>query len=66
MVLTKEAVSESATTYAQGGIAVALGDDDTVALHESDTLSAGDGLCAPLAVRALVEEGPAAIQQLLA
>ena len=66
VVLTKEAVSESATHYAQGGIAVALGEDDTVALHEQDTLAAGDGLCSPQAVRTLVEEGPAAIEELLA
>jgi len=66
VVLTKEAVSESATQYAQGGIAVAMGEDDTVALHEQDTLAAGDGLCSPQAVRTLVEEGPGAIEELLA
>src|SRR5207248_7035792 len=49
----------------QGGIAVALSDDDEVQLHEQDTLFAGDGLCDPAAVRTLVEEGPAAIQQLI-
>ncbi|HWG38687.1 MAG TPA: L-aspartate oxidase [Terriglobales bacterium] len=66
LVLTKEAVAESATAYAQGGIAAATGDDDTVALHESDTLAAGDGLCSPAAVRLLVREGPHAIEELLA
>ncbi|MGH9487424.1 MAG: L-aspartate oxidase [Terriglobales bacterium] len=66
VVLTKEGVSDSATAYAQGGIAVALGEDDTVALHEQDTLAAGDGLCDPATVRLLVEEGPAGIEQLLA
>src|SRR6185312_14450885 len=65
-LLTKDAVSESATQYAQGGIAVAMGEDDTVALHEQDTLAAGDGLASPAAVRVLVEEGPAAIAELLA
>ena len=65
LVLTKEEVSESATQYAQGGIAAATGDDDTVALHERDTLAAGDGLCSPAAVHALVQEGPAAIAELL-
>ncbi len=44
---------------------MALSDDDEVALHEADTLAAGDGLCEPEAVRALVEDGPAAIQQLI-
>ncbi len=66
LVLTKEEVHESATQYAQGGIAAATGDDDTVALHEQDTLAAGDGLSSPAAVRTLVEEGPAAIAELLA
>src|SRR6185437_165542 len=66
LVLTMEAVEESATAYAQGGIAAATGDDDTVALHELDTLAAGDGLCSPAAVRLLVREGPHAIEELLA
>ncbi|MGH9520716.1 MAG: L-aspartate oxidase, partial [Terriglobales bacterium] len=66
LVLTKDAISESATRYAQGGIAVALGEDDDVELHEQDTLLAGDGLCSPTAVRVLVEEGPKAIEELLA
>jgi len=42
-----------------------LSDDDEVELHERDTLSAGDGLCDRAAVHTLVEEGPAAIQQLI-
>src|SRR6185312_693965 len=66
VVLTKEATGESATEYAQGGIAVAMGEDDTVGLHQQDTLAAGDGLCSPAAVKVLVEEGPAAIEELLA
>ncbi|MGH9479168.1 MAG: FAD-binding protein, partial [Terriglobales bacterium] len=65
LVVTKEAIGESATAYAQGGIAAATGEDDTVALHEQDTLAAGDGLCSAAAVRVLVEDGPAAIEQLL-
>jgi L-aspartate oxidase len=56
---------ESSSEYAQGGIAVALSDDDEIALHERDTLAAGDGLCDRAAVHALVEEGPAAIRQLI-
>ncbi|MGH9475379.1 MAG: L-aspartate oxidase [Terriglobales bacterium] len=66
VVLTKEAVADSATAFAQGGIAVAMGEDDTFALHERDTLAAGDGLCEPEVVKVLVEQGPAAIEQLLA
>jgi len=66
LVVAKDSLRESSSEYAQGGIAVALSDDDEVGLHERDTLSAGDGLCDRPAVRALVEEGPAAIRQLMA
>jgi len=65
LVIAKESLKESSSEYAQGGIAVALSDDDEVRLHEQDTLKAGDGLCDPAAVRTLVEEGPPAIQQLI-
>jgi L-aspartate oxidase len=65
LVIAKDTLHESSSEYAQGGIAVALSDDDEVELHEQDTIAAGDGLCDPTAVRALVEEGPAAIQQLI-
>jgi L-aspartate oxidase len=57
---------ESSSEYAQGGIAAALSDDDEVELHEQDTLIAGDGLCDPEAVRTLTEEGPGAIEDLIA
>src|SRR3954467_4207123 len=65
LVVAKDSLRESSSEYAQGGIAVALSDDDEVALHEQDTLYAGDGLCDAAAVRTLVEEGPAAIEQLI-
>src|SRR6202050_2935809 len=65
LVIAKDSLRESSSEYAQGGIAVALSDDDEVALHEQDTIYAGDGLCDPEAVRTLVEEGPAAIQDLM-
>ncbi|MBE7543712.1 MAG: L-aspartate oxidase [Bryobacteraceae bacterium] len=65
LVVAKDTLEESSSTYAQGGIAVALSDDDQVSLHEADTLAAGDGLCSPEAVHALVEEGPARIQELI-
>jgi L-aspartate oxidase len=65
-VLTKDKTSESNTEYAQGGVAVVLADDDDVALHEEDTLNAGAGLCDTAAVRALVEDGPEYIQELIA
>jgi L-aspartate oxidase len=65
LVVAKDSLRESSSEYAQGGIAVALSDDDEVALHEHDTLYAGDGLCDQHAVHTLVEEGPAAIQDLI-
>jgi L-aspartate oxidase len=65
LIVAKDALDESSSQYAQGGIAVALSDDDEVELHEQDTIAAGDGLCDAEAVRVLVEEGPAAIQQLI-
>jgi L-aspartate oxidase len=65
LVVAKDSLRESSSEYAQGGIAVALSDDDEVALHEQDTLYAGDGLCDVAAVHTLVEEGPAAIEELI-
>jgi L-aspartate oxidase len=64
-VLTKDRTDESNTEYAQGGIAVALSDDDEVSLHEEDTLNAGAGLCDERAVRVLVEDGRRYIQELI-
>src|SRR5579864_5727061 len=65
LVIAKDTLHESSSEYAQGGIAVALSDDDEVELHQQDTIAAGDGLCDRTAVHTLVEEGPAAIQQLI-
>src|SRR6266581_106077 len=65
LVVAKDSLRESSSEYAQGGIAAALGDDDRVELHVQDTLAAGDGLCDRAAVRTLVEEGPAAIEELI-
>ncbi|MGP8248198.1 MAG: FAD-dependent oxidoreductase, partial [Bryobacteraceae bacterium] len=65
LVVAKESLHESASEYAQGGIAAALADDDEIGLHESDTIYAGDGLCEREAVHALVEDGPAAIEELI-
>ncbi len=66
LVLAKKEVSESNTQYAQGGIAVALSDEDEIGLHLQDTLTAGDGLCNVAAATVLVEEGPVRIEELIA
>jgi len=65
LVVTKDKPSESSTEYAQGGVAVAMSDDDEVRIHYSDTLRAGDGLCRSEAVQTLVGEGPDRITELI-
>src|SRR5215212_8403021 len=60
-LLTKGGLGESNTRYAQGGLAAAVGRDDSPALHETDTLAAGAGLCDADSVRRLVEGAPAAV-----
>jgi L-aspartate oxidase len=65
LVLAKSDLSDSATAWAQGGIAVALSDEDEISLHEQDTVKAGDGLCRADAVALLVEEGPKYITELI-
>ena len=63
-LLAKDSARDSNTDLAQGGVAVALSDEDQVGLHYSDTLAAGDGLCDEAAVSAMVGEGPRYINQL--
>jgi L-aspartate oxidase len=65
LILTKAGPAESNTGYAQGGIAAAMGDDDSPAMHAADTIRAGDGLCDEAAVRVLVDEGPRYVRELL-
>lgn len=65
IVITKDIPTEGSTEYAQGGIAVALSDEDEVGIHFHDTIKAGDGLCKEDAVKILVEEGPARILELI-
>ncbi|MFN2601137.1 MAG: L-aspartate oxidase [Gemmatimonadaceae bacterium] len=64
MVLTKRSLFDSATAYAQGGIAAALGAGDSPELHRRDTLAAGAALCDAEAVEVLVKEGPARVREL--
>src|SRR3569623_1835361 len=63
-VLTKRSLFDSATAYAQGGIAAALGAGDSPDLPRQDTLAAGAALCDASAVQVLVEEGPARVREL--
>src|ERR1700759_3138173 len=65
LVLAKQELTESATQYAQGGIAVALSDEDEISLHLQDTIHAGDGIVSEKAAHVLVEEGPERIQELI-
>lgn len=64
-LVTKAALGESNTRYAQGGLAVAIGADDDPELHLRDTLAAGAGLVDKTAARVLVEEGPEAVAWLI-
>jgi L-aspartate oxidase len=63
-VLTKRTLKDSATAYAQGGIAAALGAGDSPELHRIDTLAAGAALCDAAAVEVLVAEGPDRVREL--
>ena len=66
LILTKAHEPEETNTgYAQGGIAAAIGPDDSPAQHAADTIAAGDGLCDEAAVRALTEDGPGYVRELL-
>jgi L-aspartate oxidase len=66
VLLTKESLADSASAWAQGGIAVALGPGDSPGQHAADTLAASDGLADPEAVRILTNEGPDRVYELLA
>ncbi len=66
LVLAKLEYTESATQYAQGGLAAALSDEDEISLHFQDTMTAGDGLVNPDAAHVLVNEGPERIEELIA
>ena len=65
-ILTKGELSQSATAWAQGGVAAVIGgDEDSTDLHLADTLAAGAGLCDDRAVRVLVDEGPLRVRELI-
>src|SRR5688572_21391434 len=64
-IITKKRAADSATNWAQGGIAAVEGSDDSFDRHVEDTLLAGAGLCDEAVVRHVVERGPATIEALL-
>src|SRR4051812_37060156 len=65
-LVSRTPLSESASFWAQGGLAAALEPDDSPDLHAADTIAAGRGLCRSTAVRTLVEAAPAVVRDLLA
>lgn len=66
LLVTKSLLDDGSTRWAQGGVAAALGPGDSPEQHLADTLTAGAGLCDPVAVRSLVTDGPAAVRRLIA
>ncbi len=67
LVLSRCPLGEQAASgWAQGGLAAAIGADDSPELHLADTLAAGDGLCDPETARRIVSAGPALVEELLA
>jgi len=67
LLLTAAPIAQGCSSaWAQGGMAVAVGEDDDPALHAADTVAAGAGLVDPDMARLLAEEGPAAVERLAA
>ena len=64
-IVTKRSLFDSASSWAQGGIAAALSTEDSLEKHIQDTLIAGAGLCDEMITKHVVEQGPAAIQWLI-
>ena len=65
VLVTKRALTDSASAWAQGGIAAVLDATDTVEAHIADTFDAGAGLCDPDATRFVVENGRRSIEWLI-
>ena len=65
VVVTKDALAQSNSTYAQGGIAGVLDPLDDFARHAADTIAAGKGLCDESVVNHVVEEAPDQIRDLI-
>jgi L-aspartate oxidase len=64
-IVTKKRAADSATNWAQGGIAAVQADDDSFESHARDTEAAGAGLCNPEVVQRVVERGPDMIDALI-
>jgi L-aspartate oxidase len=64
-LVTKRSLEDSNTAWAQGGIAAVWSDDDSIQSHVEDTLGAGAGLCDEAVVRAVVEDGPRRVEELI-
>ncbi len=65
LVITKGSIEDCNTRYAQGGIAAAIGRNDSPEIHFKDTIAAGASLCDENAVRILTAEAPARIAELV-
>jgi L-aspartate oxidase len=63
-IVTRASLRESSSFWAQGGVAAAVGRDDTAELHEADTMRVGRGLCRPATVELLTEEAPRHLRRL--
>ncbi len=64
-MVAKGGPQDTNSVYAQGGVAVAMSEEDDVDLHITDTLKAGHQLCSKPATKVLVEEGRPRIQELI-
>ncbi|EKD45520.1 MAG: hypothetical protein ACD_69C00255G0001 [uncultured bacterium] len=64
-LLSKGALDEGSTMHAQGGIAAAIANDDSIESHIEDTLISGDGLCDPDVVRFVITNAKDAIHWLV-
>lgn len=64
-MISKGSTADTNTSWARGGVAAVLGNDDTFSQHIDDTLTCGGDLCDTAVVQAVVEGGPAAIERLI-
>ncbi|MCK4642372.1 L-aspartate oxidase [bacterium] len=65
LILTKTVLSEGSTEHAQGGVAVVYSSIDRPKFHFADTVNAGNGICNPVTVWKMVEDGPDRVKELM-